>query len=33
MVRFSFSHQNTEAEVLEAAEAVCQLAEELAEEL
>lgn len=29
MVRFSFSHQNTEAEVFEAAEAVCQLAEEL----
>ena len=29
MVRFSFSHQNTEAEVFEAAGAVCQLAEEL----
>ena len=29
MVRFSFSHQNTEAEVFEAAEAVWQLAEEL----
>ena len=28
MVRFSFSHQNTEAEVLKAAEAVCELAEE-----
>ena len=28
MVRFSFSHQNTEAEVLRAAEAVCELAEE-----
>jgi len=28
MVRFSFSHQNTEAEVLQAAAAVCQLAEE-----
>ncbi|MFR6093709.1 MAG: aminotransferase class V-fold PLP-dependent enzyme, partial [Faecalibacterium prausnitzii] len=27
MVRFSFSHQNTEAEVLRAAEAVCELAE------
>ena len=28
MVRFSFSHQNTETEVLKAAEAVCELAEE-----
>ena len=28
MVRFSFSHQNTETEVLRAAEAVCELAEE-----
>ena len=28
MVRFSFSHQKTEAEVLRAAEAVCELAEE-----
>ena len=28
MVRFSFSHQNTEAEVLKAAEAVCELAKE-----
>ena len=28
MVRFSFSHQNTEAEVLKATEAVCELAEE-----
>ena len=33
MVRFSFSHQNTEAEVFEAAEAVCQLAEEMAEKM
>ena len=28
MVRFSFSHQNTETEVLKAAEAICELAEE-----
>ena len=28
MVRFSFSHQNTETEVLKAAEAVCELAQE-----
>ena len=28
MVRFSFSHQNTETEVLKAAKAVCELAEE-----
>ena len=28
MVRFSFSHQNTETEALKAAEAVCELAEE-----
>ena len=28
VVRFSFSHQNTETEVLRAAEAVCELAEE-----
>jgi len=27
-VRFSFSHQNTETEVLKAAKAVCELAEE-----